>query len=218
MQAHVYPCIAVTPVNNFRLKKKKHQDDFNRVCWSRKNFRRYYISIYSLFPGQQEHAKLCIQWFNLVGVRGNKKKNPHNFSCWSGEDAGQTYRTWRKNVELCFLVYARKHSDGMSKHCIRQFAIMCNITGVTIGRKFTQYIDLSFFLSKRVFMLEIAHGIPIIHEIYKRHCKLFHIILERRELTVCCNQQWNRTEIRNARNVLSLFFIYYLKWYFILIN
>ena len=65
---------------------------------------------------------------------------------------------------LCFLVYARKHSDGMPKHCIRKFTIMCNITGVTIGRKFTQYIDLSFFLSKRAFMLEIAHGIPIINE------------------------------------------------------
>ena len=43
---------------------------------------------------------------------------------------------------------------------------------------------------------------------YERHCKLFHIILERRELTVCCNQEWDRTEIRNARNVLSLFFLY----------
>ena len=116
-----------------------------------------------IFPGQHKHAKLCIQWFNLVVVRGNKKKKP-KFSCRSGEDAGQTSRTWRKNVGLCFLVYARKHSDGMCKHCIRKFAIMCNITGVTIGRKFTQYIDLSVFLSKRAFMLEIAHGIPIIHE------------------------------------------------------
>ena len=74
----------------------------------------------------------------------------------------------------------------------------------TIGRsQLSNPSDLPC-LSKRAFMLEIAHGIPIIHENYKRHCKLFHIILERRELTVCCNRQWDRTEIRNARNVLSL--------------
>ena len=34
----------------------------------------------------------------------------------------------------------------MPKHCIGKLAIMCNITGVTIGRKFTQYIDLSGFV------------------------------------------------------------------------
>ena len=124
-----------------------------------------------------------------------------------------------KNVGLCFLVYARKHSDGMSKHCIRKFAIMCNITGVTIGRKFAQYIDLSGGGGQKGHSCLKSHmEYQLFMKNNERHCKLFHIILERRELTVCCNHQWGRTEIRNARNVLSLFFIYYLKWYFILTN
>ena len=203
MQAHVYPCTAVTPVNNFRLIFfLKHRDDFNRVCWSRKNFRRYYISIY--IPRSTGTCKtLHTRVQNLAGVHANKKKT-HKFSCWSGRDAGQTSRTWRNNAGLYFLVYARKQSNGMSKHCIRKFAIMCNITGDTIGRKFTQYIDLSgvYFVKKGIHARNRTWNTNYSWKIIK----LFHIILERRELTVCCNQQWDRTEIRNARNVLSLFF------------
>ena len=58
----------------------------------------------------------------------------------------QTSRTWRKNVGLCFLVYAMKCSDGMPKHCIRKFAIEYDITGVTIGRNFVQNTFLSFYI------------------------------------------------------------------------
>ena len=45
-----------------------------------------YLSIY---PQQQEHAKLCIQWYNLVGIFDNKKTT-HQFPCWSAGDAGHT--------------------------------------------------------------------------------------------------------------------------------
>ena len=218
MQTRVYPCTAVTPVNNFRLKKYifKQQDDFNRVCWSQEfsSILHVNIYIYILYSPVNRNMQNCAYngsiWREFVAVR----KKTHKFSCWSGEDAGQTSRTWRKNVGLCFLVYARKHSDGLSKHCIRKFAIMCNITGVTIWRKFTQYIDLSFFCQKGHSCSKSHMEYQLFIKIYKRHCKLFHIILERRELTVCCD----RTEIRNARNVLLLFFIHYLKWYFILTN
>ena len=58
----------------------------------------------------------------------------------------QTSRTWHKDVGLGFLVHASKRSDGMPEHCIRKFAIEYDITGVTIGRNFAKYIDLSFYI------------------------------------------------------------------------
>ena len=74
LQAHVYPCTAVTPVNNFRLNFffENIKTMFNKFVDHARIF--VDITYLCIFPGQQEHAKLCIQWFNLAGVRGNKKK------------------------------------------------------------------------------------------------------------------------------------------------
>ena len=141
------PASAVTPVNNFRPKMfffGKQQDDFNRVCGSSKNFRRYYISIYSPV---NKNMKNCAYngsiWQAFFAIR----KQDINFHADLQRTLGkQTSRTWRKNVGPCCFSHASKHLDGIAKHSIRKFAIICNITGVTIGRKFTQNTDLSFFV------------------------------------------------------------------------
>ena len=123
-----------------------------------------------------------------------------------GTRCTQTSRTWCKNVGLCFVVHARKRSDGMAKHCIRKFAIEYDITGVTIGRNFAQYIFLSFYIKMDIHAPNrtciINHSWKSINVI----ANYFTLCLERCKLILCCNQQWDRTEMRNARNVLSLFF------------
>ena len=48
-------------------------------------------------------------------------------------------------------------------------------------------------------MLKIAHVLSIIHEKKNVIANYFTC-----KLILCCNQQWDRTEIRNARNILSL--------------
>ena len=88
-----------------------------------------------------------------------------------------------ENSQLCVILRALL-SDG-------------NIPNILICR----------FLSKRTCSKSDMEYQLLFMKNYKRHCKLFHIILERRELTVCCNHQWDRMEIRNARDVLSLIFI-----------
>ena len=99
------------------------------------------------FPTKKERPKHCIPWLKSDGSFVTIRKQHISFPVdLYGTRGTQTSRTWRKNVGLCFLVHARKSSDGLPKHCIRKFAIEYDIMGVTIGRNFAQYIFLSFYI------------------------------------------------------------------------
>ena len=129
MQAHVYSCVprhARKLIFGLKSCFGKYQDDFNSVSSSNKKFRRQYISIYiphSKGTSKTLHTMVKI-WRAFVTIR---KQHISFHVDLPGTRGTQTSRTWRKNVGLCFLVHARKRSDG-------------------IGRKFVQYIDLSFYI------------------------------------------------------------------------
>ena len=134
-----------------------------------------------------------------------------------GTRGTQTSRTWRKNVGLCFLVHATKRSEG--KHCIRKFVLECDITGVTIGRNFAQHIELSFYVKIDIQAQNHTCNINNSWKSINVIANYFTLCLERCKWILCCNQQWDRTNIRNARNVLSSFFLICpLKLYVILPN
>ena len=205
MQAHVYSCVprhARKQIFGLKSCFGKYQDDFNSVGWSNKKFRRQYISIYiphSKGTSKTLHTMVKI-WRAFVTIR------KQHISFHVDLPGTQTSRTWRKNIGLCFLVHARKRSDGMPKHCIIKFAIEYDITGVTIGRNFAQYIDLSFYIKMDIHAqnrtCNINHSWKSINVIEN----YFTLCLQRCKVIVCCNQQRGRAEIRNARNILSLFF------------
>ena len=106
----------------------------------------------------------------------------------------KTTRTSRKNVGQCFLFHARKHLDGMSKHFIRKFAIK-----IMIRALLSEILICLFFVKMGLHAqnrtCNINHSWKSINVIANHFTKLI----------LCYNQQWDRTEIRNNRNVLSLF-------------
>ena len=86
----------------------------------------------------------------------------------------QTPRIWSHNEELRFFVHARKHLGGMSKYYIWQFAIKCNIMGITTYEKLPERMNLLFFVSMGVHAQNYA-WIKNNMAKYKRNWKLFHI-------------------------------------------
>ena len=104
-----------------------------------------------IVPTQKESPKLCIPWLKSDGRSWQKENNTSSFHVnLQGTWGTQTSRTWRKNVGMCFLVHARKHLDGMPKHCIRKFSIEYDNTGITIGHNFAQYFDFSFYIKRDI--------------------------------------------------------------------
>ena len=148
MQAHVYSCVprhARKQIFGLKSCFGKYQDACHSVGWSNKKLRREYISIYI------SHSKGASKTLHTMVKIGRafvtiRKQHISFYVDLQWTRGAQTSRTWRKIVGLCFLVHARKRSDGMPKHCIRKFAIEYDITGVTIGRNFAQYIFLTFYI------------------------------------------------------------------------
>ena len=138
-----------------------HHVDF---CFWKKSAITFGEGCIHIFPGQQQHAKLCIQWFNLAGVRGNKKKhiNFHvDLERTLGKLPGPDVKMWDCVFSLIpgsifYRMACLSTALENSQLCVMLRALLSdgNLPNILICR----------FLSKRAFMLEITHGIPTIHE------------------------------------------------------